>query len=417
MKVTRWAIGSFPQLLRELRSAARYRVCHHGPVLGGRSIQLARVFGIRIGADTSWFIFLFLLIWLESEQYQNQFPGNDTKAFALGVGAAFLFVLSILLHEFGHAAVAIRNGIGIAGIDLWMFGGVAKMRKDSESPGVDFRIAAAGPLVTLLITAVCFGIGAASVGADQFWQVLTFQDSASAGTTLVADICFINGLLLVFNLLPGLPLDGGRILRALVWWRTGDRNRATRTMAAAGRVLSYLVGALGLYSAARGNLTGGIWLIFVAFILSQGARSAEVQTAFVSRIEHLRVSDVMDSEPVALPADTKLDRALDDYFLRYRWDWFPVVDVTGHFLGLATREGLEKVPEALRPGSHVSEVLAMDTGRAFRVGVDEPLEALLGAEGLQRLGAMMAVDADGVLRGVVTIEQVSRALQPAAKLA
>jgi Zn-dependent protease len=392
-------------------------VCHHGLVLGGRSIQLARVFGIRIGADMSWFVFLFLIIILQSGQYRNQFPGEDSKAFALALASAFLFVLSILLHELGHAAVAIRNGIGIAGIDLWMFGGLARMRKDADSPGVDFRIAVAGPVVTLLIAATCFGIGVASVGADEFWQVITFQHAAAAGTTLVADICFINALLLVFNLLPGLPLDGGRILRALVWWRTGDRNRATRIAAGVGRVLAYLVGAVGIYWAVRGYVSGGIWLLFVALILSQGARSAEVQTAVVSRIEHLSVADVMDSEPVALPADAKLDRALDDWFLRYGWDWFPVVDANGRFLGLATREELEKVPEALRPGSTVSEVLSTDTGKTFRVRVDEPLEALLGSEALQRLGAIMAVDADGVLRGVVTIEQVSRALQPAATLA
>jgi Zn-dependent protease len=386
-------------------------------VLGGRSIQLARVFGIRIGADTSWFVFLFLIILLQSRQYQAQFPGEDSKAFALAVGSAFLFVLSILLHELGHAAVAMRNGIGIAGIDLWMFGGVAKMRKDADSPGVDFRIAAAGPVVTLLIAGICFAIGAGSVGAHEFWRVVTFQVPASAGTTLVADICFINALLLVFNLLPGLPLDGGRILRSIVWWRTGDRNRATRTMATAGRVVAYAVGGLGVLLVVRGWLSEGIWLLFVALILSQGARSAEVQTAVVSRIEHLRVADVMDSEPVALPAEAKLDRALDDFFLRYGWDWFPVVDVHGRFLGLATREDLEKVPEALRPGSNVSEVTEAESAKTFRVRMDEPLEALLGSEGLQRLGAIMAVDAEGVLRGVVTIEQVSRALQPAARLA
>jgi Zn-dependent protease len=386
-------------------------------VLGGRSIQLVRVFGIRIGADASWFIFLFLLIWLQSNQYRDQFPGDDTKAFGLAVASAFLFVLSILLHELGHAAVAIRNGIGIAGIDLWMFGGLAKMRKDADTPGVDFRIAAAGPLVTLLIAGVCFAIGVASVGAHAFWRVVTFQDGASMGTTLVADICFINVALLVFNLLPGLPLDGGRILRSIVWWRTGDRNRATRVMASAGRVVAYGLGGLGLLLLARGSAGQGIWLLFVALILSQGARSAEVQTAVVSRIEHLSVADVMDSEPVALPAEAKLDRALDDFFIRYGWDWFPVVDVHGRFLGLATREDLEKVPEALRPGSNVSEVTSAETANAFRIRVDEPLEALLGSEGLQRLGAIMAVDAEGVLRGVVTIEQVSRALQPATRLA
>jgi len=182
-------------------------------------------------------------------------------------------------------------------------------------------------------------------------------------------------------------------------------------------VLSYLVGGFGLYVAVRGNVTGGIYLIFVAFILSQGARSAEVQTAVVSRIEHLRVSDVMDAEPVALPADTKLDRALDDYFLRYRWDWFPVVDVGGRFLGLATRENLEKVPEALRPGSHVSEVLSTDhrEGVPDRRGRAARGAARVGGAGAAR--AIMAVDGEGVLRGVVTIEQVSRALQPATTLA
>jgi Zn-dependent protease/CBS domain-containing protein len=386
-------------------------------VLGGRSIQLARVFGIRIGADASWFIFLFLVIILQSRQYQDQFPGQDSKAFGLAVASAFLFVLSILLHELGHAVVAIRNGIGIAGIDLWMFGGLAKMRKDSESPGVDFGIAVAGPIVTVLIAALCFAIGSASIGAHDFWLVVTFQAGAGMGTTLVGDICFINLALLVLNLLPGLPLDGGRILRSIVWWRTGDRNRATRVMAVAGRIVAYGIGAFAVLLLVRGSAGQGVWLLFVALILSQGARSAEVQSAVASRIEHLRVADVMDSEPVALPAEAKLDRALDDFFIRYGWDWFPVVDVHGRFLGLATRDDLERVPEALRPGSNVSEVTLPESASTFRIRVDEPLEALLGSEGLQRLGAIMAVDADGVLRGVVTIEQVSRALQPATRMA
>jgi Zn-dependent protease len=389
-------------------------VCDDGTVLGGRSIQLARVFGIRIGADASWFVFLFLLIWLLSSQYRNQFPGDDTAAFGLALAGAFLFVLSILLHELGHAVVAIRNGIGIVGIDLWMFGGFAKMRREADSPGVDLRIAAAGPAVTLVIAAIAFGVGAAAMGIHEFWNALTFGATRTHGTALAADVCFINALLLVFNLLPGLPLDGGRILRAIVWWRTGDRNRATRAMAAAGRGVAYVVGGFGVYLAVQGSVSSGIWLVFVATMLAQGARSAEVQTAFASRIEHLSVADVMDAEPVSLPAETKLDRALDDWFLRYRWDWFPVVDANGRFLGLATRESLEQVPEALRPGSNVSEVMASDTRSAFRVRTDEPLETVLRAEGLHRLGAMMAVDAEGVLRGVVTIEQVSRALQPSA---
>ena len=339
-------------------------------------------------------------------------------AFALAVASAFLFVLSILLHRTrGHAAVAIRNGIGIAGIDLWMFGGVAKMRKDADSPGVDFRIAVAGPAVTLLIAGLCFAIGAASVGAHEFWRVVTFQDPASAWTTLVADICFINALLLVFNLLPGLPLDGGRILRAIVWWRTGDRNRATRTMAAAGRLLAYAVGAFGLFLVVRGYsehrhmapvrgadpvagraLGGG----------ADGGRLADRAPARVRR-DGLRAGRAPRRDE-ARPRARRLLPALPLGFS------FPVNDVHGRFRS-ATREDLEKVPEALRPGSNVSEVTSAETAKTFRIRVDEPLEALLGSEALQRLGAIMAVDADGVLRGVVTIEQVSRAAQPAARLA
>ena len=119
----------------------------------------------------------------------------------------------------------------------------------------------------------------------------------------------------------------------------------------------------------------------------------------------------MDREPVVLPAATTLDRALEDYFIRYGWDWFPVADMTGHFVGLASRDRVESVPEVLREGRSVEGVTATDTRERFSVGVDESLESLLGSQGLAALGALMAIDRDGVLRGVVTVERVKRALQ------
>src|SRR4029453_1671421 len=134
-------------------------------MFGGGSIQLARVFGIRIGVDISWFFVLFLIIWSLSGNYQDLFPGQDGKAFALATVSALLFFLSILLHELGHAVVAIRNGIPIAGIDLWMFGGVAKLERDTDSAGVEFRVAIAGPLVTLAIALLCFGAATAISGS------------------------------------------------------------------------------------------------------------------------------------------------------------------------------------------------------------------------------------------------------------
>jgi Zn-dependent protease len=379
-------------------------------VPGGRSIQLARVFGIRIGVDPSWFLVLFLFIWWLSDS----FPGGDTQSFVLATAAALLFFASVVLHELGHAVVAMRGGIGIVGIDLWLFGGLARMRADTRSPGQEFAVAAAGPAVTLLVAGACFGLGALLYGADATVDGMVFE-SELAGASLLGWLAIINCVLLVFNLIPAYPLDGGRIARAFVWWRTGDRESATRIVARIGRVFGWILIGYGVFLlVSGGDSVSGIWMIAVGWLLSQAARGAEVQTRINEHLGDLTVRDVMDAEPVSLPAHTKLDRALDEFFLRYRWSWFPVVDATGRFLGLVSRQKVEEVPEALRQGSSVDQVMTLDESKALRVGVDEPIEALFGSEALQQLGAVMAVDRDGVLRGVVTVERVRRALRPPA---
>jgi Zn-dependent protease len=381
-------------------------------MFGGGSIQLARVFGIRIGLDYSWFIVLFLIIWNLSGYYEDVAPGSS--AFVLAVVSALLFFLSIILHELGHAWVALRNGIPIEGIDLWLFGGVAKLGREADSPGVEFRIAAAGPLVTLLIAVVCFGLGmAVSSGADALDSAQFSDDVTGATTAVLGYLTFVNVLLLVFNLIPAFPLDGGRIARAIVWRITGDRNRATRFAARLGRGGGYLMIAAGvaLY-AFTDDLVGGIWLAIVGWFLASAARSAEAQADFSGRIEHLRVADVMDAEPVAIPEDWTLADAEHQFFLRYGWPWFPVIDASGRLVGVVSREAVASVPAEERSVRRVGSVMARDDGSSgLRVRLDEPLEALLGQEGLARLGAIMAVDNEGVLRGIVTINAVRRALQ------
>ena len=380
---------------------------------GGRSIQLARVFGVRIGVDPSWFLVLFLFIWWLSTWYQDLFPGDDTKAFALATASALLFFLSVVLHELGHAVVAMRNGIGIVGVDLWLFGGLARMRSDTRTPAQELKIAAAGPAVTLLIAVLCFGLGQL-LFAGEVTDGATFDDGShvSAGAALLGWLTLINGALLAFNLVPAYPLDGGRIARAFAWWRTGDRERATRIVARLGQGFGWFLIAFGAFTLLNGETIGGIWTIAIGFMLTQAARGAELQTRISEHLGDLTVRDVMDAEPISLPAHTKLDRALDEFFLRYRWPWFPVVDATGRFLGLVSRQKVEEVPEALREGSSVDQVMTFDESKSLRIGVDDPIEALLGSEALQQLGAVMAVDSDGVLRGVVTVDRVRRALRP-----
>jgi Zn-dependent protease len=382
---------------------------------GGRSIQLLRVFGVRIGVDASWFVVLFLLIWWLSGTYGDIYPGDDTKAFALATASALLFFVSVLLHELGHAVVAMRNGIGIAGIDLWIFGGVARMQRDTNTAWEEFKVAIAGPLVTLAIVLACIGLyGLVASGLDSPADALGAGSGAGAAEAVLAYLMLVNAILLVFNLMPGFPLDGGRIVRAIAWWRTGNRASATRFAARLGRGFAYLLIAFGVFSLLMGDLVGGVWSIFLGMVLGQAARGAELQTNVTSRIEGVRVEDVMDEEPVAIPQDTTLERALDEYFLRYRWPWFPVVDQNGLFVGLLIRERVEEVAEELRARRTVREALTEDSRSSFRIGIDEPLESLLSSEALQRLGAVMAVDSDGVLRGVVTLDRVRRALRPAA---
>ncbi len=380
-------------------------------MFGGGSIQLARISGIRIGVEPSWFLVLFLIIYLLTGYYGDRFP--DGTAFTLAVVSALLFFLSLLLHELGHAVVARRNNIGIVGIDLWILGGVAKMKRDSDSPGVEFRVAAAGPAVTLLIGVGCFGAGAAIAGAGGAVDSTLFDSGRSDEVLAVLGyLTFINGCLLVFNLIPAFPLDGGRIARAAIWWRTGDRARSTRLAARAGRGFSFLMMAAGVWLLLQGDVLNGVVFVFIGLFLGQAARQAETQTAFTSRIEGLQVADVMDADPVVVPDILSLDRAWEEFFLRYGHPWFPVVDPDGRFSGLIAREAVEGVPEPARPGRAVASVMALDSAATsdLRVGIEEPVEALLGLEGLQRLGAIVAVDSEGRLRGVVTVDQVRRAL-------
>jgi Zn-dependent protease len=388
-------------------------------MLGGGSITLFHVRGIRIAVDWSWFLILFFLILTMSQRFGEALGQSSTAAepFGLAVAGTLGFFGSILLHELGHAFAAMRNGIGITSIQLWIFGGVARMDRESDSPRTEFEVAVAGPAVTLAIVVVLGAIGAAIQGPSEFGDVLRnafeFQsDAAVSGVvSLVAWLAAINAFVLVFNLLPAFPMDGGRIARAFVWWRTGNRNLATRYAANLGRVFAYVFIGGGLVLLASGDLFSGVWLILIGMIINGAAKGAAMQTAITSRIGDVLVSEVMDREPVAIPAEISVEKALDEYFLRYRWPWFPVVDAAHRFLGLLERDRADEVPEVSRANSYVSDIVDADDGLFIRD--DVPLDTLLGNQNLRRFGALMAVDADGRLSGVITIEQLGRALRDA----
>jgi Zn-dependent protease len=377
-------------------------------VLGGSSFQLGRILGIRIGVNASWFLILFLFIFWLSTSF-GDILGDTTTGYLAALGAAVLFFGSIVLHELGHALAARRSGIEVAGIDLFFFGGVMKMSRDTDTPGREFFVAVAGPLVTLAIVLVGTGLGLALAGQDEFLDAARLDGAAPSDVAilLVSFLVTMNAVLLVFNLVPAFPLDGGRIARAVVWKITGDRAKATRLAGWVGQGFAVLLMGYGIFQATTGSATDGLWLAVLGYLLWQSARNAVVQSAVTSRLEGVTVADIMDADPVTVPADLPVQQAYEDFFLRYHgWPWFAIVEPDGRFAGIAHRAAVES---AARDQATVPvRELAADSAE---VREDAPLEALLGSEPLRRLGALMAVDADGRLRGVVTLEQVSRALQ------
>jgi Zn-dependent protease/CBS domain-containing protein len=376
-------------------------------------MKLMDLFGIRVGVNGSWFVILFLMIFWLSPDFRQVLHSSDGVAYLTAVVTVLVLFASLIVHELGHALVARREGIEVRQIDLFLFGGLTQMSRDAATPGEDFRIAAAGPLATFCFVLVCLALDLAIVGPHRLIHAAKLDSSVRITPVLLSLswLLFWNVLLLVFNLVPAFPLDGGRIARSIVWRVTGQKQRGTRTAAQLGQGFAVILGGVGLWLMLRYVSFTGLWLILIAFMLGQSARGALVQTALTERIEGVRVADIMDPQPVAIRAETAVSQALEDFFLRYGWSWFPVTDGDGHLLGIAQEARLQGAVDRGEGWLAVGSVLEPEDAGSCRVGQDRPITELLSSETLGRLGALMAVDGEGVLRGVVTLGQVRRALQ------
>ncbi|MBI5311502.1 MAG: site-2 protease family protein [Actinobacteria bacterium] len=381
---------------------------------GSQPLPLFRVAGVSVTAGWSWLLALGYVVFLLLGSFNDVLgPGKDFEAFAYAVALSFLFFGSIVLHEFGHAIVARRNGVGILGIELWLLGGLAKMDRDPATPGAEFRVAAAGPLVTAVVAAACLGVTAAA-GPDQFEHLaqMTAQPGDEPWLVGIAWLGMVNALLLVFNLFPAYPLDGGRIARAAVWKLTGDEARGTSFAAALGRVFGAGLMILGVLLLG-GNPFAGVIFIYMGFSIMQSARGIVAQRGLLGDATRLTVADVMDTRPVVMAGDVSADRALEEYFWRYHWQWFPVVDLSGRFVGLVEQQQAESVDETERAARSVDELVDRSSVPDRSISQDTPLTAVLANHNMRDFGALMAVDDHGVLTGVVTIEQVQRGLRDA----
>ncbi|HEU5405007.1 MAG TPA: site-2 protease family protein, partial [Gaiellaceae bacterium] len=296
------------------------------------SFRLGRIAGIEIGVNWSWLVVFALITWsLAAGIFPDQDPGRSNGTYlAMAVVAALLFFVSLLAHELGHAVTARREGMELDGITLWLFGGVARFKGMFPSAAAELRIALAGPAVSLAIGVVC------SVLA---WLIaLPF-----AVDGVLAWLGYVNLILLVFNLLPALPLDGGRVLRAVLWQTRRDFGWATNIAASIGRGLGYLLIVGGVFLFIFLGAFGGAWLAFIGWFLLGAAGSEQRHLAARQALDGLRVRDLMTPDPVTVPAAYTVGRFMDEVAWQRRHTTYPVVD-DGHVVGLLAFRCISSIP-------------------------------------------------------------------------
>ena len=361
------------------------------------SITLGRIAGIRIGINWSWLLVFALLTWSWATAiFPDQNPGlSDSTYWAMAVVAALLFFASILLHELGHAFQARREGMEIDGITLWLFGGVAQFKGMFPSAGAEFRIAIAGPLVSLVLGILFVATAVAVHGA----QVV---DGVAAW------LGYINVTLLIFNLLPALPLDGGRVLRSALWAARGDFGWATRVAATIGRGFGFLfiAGGVALFFWGRNDI-GGLWLAFIGWFLL-GAASAEARYIAVrDALAGLRVRDLMIREPQTVTPSMSIGELMDGVVWNHRHTTYPVVE-NGRAVGLLPFRCVAQVPRGEWDERTVRDCM-LPAEEVPTLTEDEPLEDAL-IELSNGVGRGLVLDGQRLV-GFLSISDLARALE------
>lgn len=371
----------------------------------GRGFRIGSVLGFEIRIDHSWFVIFFLVLWsLSAGFFPGELPDRSEAVYlAMGSVATLLFFASLLAHELSHSVVARAKGIEVEGITLFIFGGMARTRLESEDPVDELLIAGVGPVMSLALGALFFVV---SWGATR----LGWPPEA----TRVADyLAFINVLLAVFNLLPGFPLDGGRLFRAAAWKVTGDLTRATRWATTGGRWLGYALMGFGFLQTLAGAPVGGLWLVFIGWFLRGAAGMSYQQHLFREALDGVKVRELMSTNPEAVRPDLTVQDLVDDHLLRGRYQSFPVID-DGRLRGLVTLDEVKRARREDWPKLRVSDVML----GADRVAVVSPDEGMLEVMARMRDPDVrrILVSSDHGLVGIVSSSDVARWVQRAQDL-
>jgi Zn-dependent protease len=356
-------------------------------------LRIARIFGIPVYVHPSWVVIFGLITWtLATGYFPAQRPDLPAASYwGKGLIASALFFLSILLHELGHALMAMRNGIRIRSITLFIFGGVARMETDPPDGAVEFRIAVVGPIVSLGLAALFHGVAA-----------LPFLGE---GTRAVARyLALINLVLAVFNLVPAFPLDGGRLLRGLIWRKTG-KVRATRIASGAGTFFAYFLIVSGVFQMVGGAPIAGIWYALIGWFLKEAAAGAYQGARLDETLHALTVRDAMVTDVATLPSRISLAEAAREHFARTGYGAYPV-ERGGEVVGLLALRDVLRVPAGERDGVSVQAAMA-PLGDAIVIGPEVPLREAVGRMTASGRGRLLVMDG-GRLAGYLTLGTVMR---------
>ena len=361
----------------------------------GSGLRLGRALGVPIYLDTSWFVIFVLITLSLGTQFKYQHPGwSPAQHWTLGIVTSLLFFGSVVFHELCHSVVAKHYGLAVQSITLFVFGGLAKIGEEPDSARKEFNMALAGPVSSLFL-------------AGCFWLVWHYAHGSEMVTAAAGWLGEINLILAVFNLVPGFPLDGGRILRGIAWGITKDFQKATRIAALSGKFFAYVMIMLGAWDALRGNWIGGIWLAFIGWFLLSAAQQTYIRTTLRSALAGMQAKDIMTSEVPTVPRDISLEDYVHEVL--HTGKRFHIVTGTGKPVGLVTLHTIQKVPRDEWASTSVQAVMH-PTAEIHWAAPDEPALRVFERM-LKENVSQLPVLADGLIVGIIGRESLLRVMQ------
>lgn len=366
-----------------------------------RGVRLGKILGFEISIDWSWLLIFFLVVFTLASGY---FPSlrhhfDAPTNWMLGVAAALLLFASVLVHELSHSIVARRFGIEVKGITLFIFGGVSQTTEEPRSATEEFWMSIVGP-VTSFALAVFFGI-LELAGMNAHWPV--------AAVALVGYLAMINFFLGAFNLVPGFPLDGGRVLRSIIWGATHDLTKATRAASYSGQVFGYLLMGFGFFNiVAIGALIGGLWLIFIGWFLTGAARSGYEQLVVRQALSGVPVERVMTTDVPEIAAEMTVRQFVDEQLLRHEYSCYPVMK-RDEVIGVVGAEEVRTVRSEMWDFTPV-EAIVHRIDAAYKIDANDDAWDALSKLASPDVCRLMVME-DGHLKGTLGREAIYRLIR------